>query len=1028
MNFAHAGRPFGRLIFFASLVLLFVGSAAPVHADISKTIVHDVIHRADGSSASGTLLISWPSFRTAQNDYVAAGSTTVDLADGGAFSVQLAPTDGGTPSGVQYRVVLQLAGASPEVQYWIVPAVAETGIHLGGAGSASGASRPPAADPQQFLLKAGDIMTGPLTLYGAPLDPAQAATKQYVDDAISPTATKAYVDDAIAPTATRQYVDAAIAPTATTQYVDSLVAPMASKQYVDTALAPTATTQYVDTSVAPLATRQYVDSSGGAPVVKVAGTCDNLATVNDTAAFQAALNALTGTGGTIYAKNCMIDGPVITWPTGKSINVEIEGRLILHSIPLAVPNNVHIKGMGGATPLQFQNAGPVANLYDYSSDATHATLRLIGTNAASLQDVTITNCAGPCLLIDGTTQAPTALGYMRNVGAQPNTGSATGTPLVVDSAFWYWFDHCVFLTSSGNLPYSVRLTKTVDNGIHTGLVFFDQGVWSGYGALLDSQVSTDYIGNFYFKGVLLENSRNAQFRFDVGKTSIINVGIDYAGLSDSVVASSSIELINNTAGGVGRLRNLTLFNVSPDSGRPTIARTGAGATDVQGLLYTSGRMFQYTTGWTPDAQLQYSSIHDGLFDGAWYGYGQGSIPLIPYASLNVGQDCSSFTVTPGVVDRTSSTVLAPDGSTTACTFSTTTDGSGTAMSQPAIGSLAVGDVIIAGVWVRSEVAGKPVNNGLYGRFSFPQVNNKLKYSNSNELIPLADDTIFRYDDGWMPVVYFDKVTAAGTPSTSLDMTWKLRSGYPVSLWKPWAIRIPASAGISDAEIMRWLRYVSRANVVSTVPGGNYALHSHQKMYFGTDTYIGRGSASGKVAVNGVDVSTGSGGLSLSTTGQGYFWGVAIHMPASNTNTSAVTVANNVHVVQFVLPWSQRVSKITGIIGVQSSGSQVVGIYDATGNKLLQSAAMSLNSTSGNAVSGNISAVTLPAGVYYLAWSATDTTGGFTTSNISNYTQFFNNGTVRMGTCANTMSSNVLPATCGAITFANKSYPLVLFEP
>src|SRR5690242_4893117 len=123
MKFAYASRPSGRLIFFALLfALLPLLSSAPVHAaDITKTIVQDVIYRANGSTAAGTLLISWPSFRTAHNEYVAAGSATVSVDSTGAFSVALAPTANATPAGVQYRVVLQLNNSSPEVQYWVVP-------------------------------------------------------------------------------------------------------------------------------------------------------------------------------------------------------------------------------------------------------------------------------------------------------------------------------------------------------------------------------------------------------------------------------------------------------------------------------------------------------------------------------------------------------------------------------------------------------------------------------------------------------------------------------------------------------------------------------------------------------------------------------------------------------------------------------------------------------------------------------------------------------------------------------------------
>ncbi len=77
--------------------------AASSHAQQpARTTVSDTVYRADGSTASGTVLISWPAFTTADAKPVAAGTLSVALGTAGTFSVQLAPNAGANPDGTFY--------------------------------------------------------------------------------------------------------------------------------------------------------------------------------------------------------------------------------------------------------------------------------------------------------------------------------------------------------------------------------------------------------------------------------------------------------------------------------------------------------------------------------------------------------------------------------------------------------------------------------------------------------------------------------------------------------------------------------------------------------------------------------------------------------------------------------------------------------------------------------------------------------------------------------------------------------------
>lgn len=62
----------GRL-FYLALSWVVMATAAIAQGP-ALTTVSDTVFRADGSAASGTLLISWPAFTTADGHTVAAGN------------------------------------------------------------------------------------------------------------------------------------------------------------------------------------------------------------------------------------------------------------------------------------------------------------------------------------------------------------------------------------------------------------------------------------------------------------------------------------------------------------------------------------------------------------------------------------------------------------------------------------------------------------------------------------------------------------------------------------------------------------------------------------------------------------------------------------------------------------------------------------------------------------------------------------------------------------------------------------------
>ena len=203
------------------------------------------------------MLISWPSFQTAEGDAVAAGNLAVAIGPGGAFSAQLVPNLGASPAGTYYVVVFQLDDGTVRTEYWAVPATSPTTIaavlttpgtglgnlaatqdyvngavanraldtavvHLAGTETITGTKQfavPPALPSPAgasdaankgyvdaavanvgsgaYVSKAGDTMTGPLTLPADPAAPNQAADRHYVDSGL---AVKADLVNATIPT------------------------------------------------------------------------------------------------------------------------------------------------------------------------------------------------------------------------------------------------------------------------------------------------------------------------------------------------------------------------------------------------------------------------------------------------------------------------------------------------------------------------------------------------------------------------------------------------------------------------------------------------------------------------------------------------------------------------------------------------------------------------------------------------------------------------------------------------------------
>ena len=161
-------------------------------AQLKTTTVQGTIYRADGTPASGTLLISWPAFTTPQNQAVAAGSTSATIGADGFVSVNLTPNAGSLPAGNYYTAVYHLNDGTVTPEYWVVPSAGTAAIASVRAQlqpstvavqpvSQSYVDSAIASLSGSWLPLAGGTLTGPLNLNTDPTASNQAATKHYAD-------------------------------------------------------------------------------------------------------------------------------------------------------------------------------------------------------------------------------------------------------------------------------------------------------------------------------------------------------------------------------------------------------------------------------------------------------------------------------------------------------------------------------------------------------------------------------------------------------------------------------------------------------------------------------------------------------------------------------------------------------------------------------------------------------------------------------------------------------------------------------
>lgn len=194
----------------AGWILAIVTAAGACLGQVTTTVVQDTVYRADGTYATGTILVSWPAFVTVTGNTVAAGHLSALIGNSGQVVLNLAPNIGASPAGSYYTAVYHIDDGTVSKEYWDIPNVPSTTVAAirSLVLPTSMAVQTITATQVNSMLSSylplnGGTLSGVLQLQGDPQSAKQAATKNYVDISVAPIANKLNMTVSSAPAATQ---------------------------------------------------------------------------------------------------------------------------------------------------------------------------------------------------------------------------------------------------------------------------------------------------------------------------------------------------------------------------------------------------------------------------------------------------------------------------------------------------------------------------------------------------------------------------------------------------------------------------------------------------------------------------------------------------------------------------------------------------------------------------------------------------------------------------------------------------------
>jgi len=264
------------------------------------------------------------------------------------------------------------------------------------------------------------------------------------------------------------------------------------------------------------------------------------------------------------------------------------------------------------------------------------------------------------------------------------------------------------------------------------------------------------------------------------------------------------------------------------SGITCIKNDYAGGTIMNIAPPNAGAQYDLNNTTGPAGIIQAKSLEAEL-----RGVGASMAPsVLPYASQNIKTNPTTWPL--ATCTLASSTAEAPDGTATAASLNGPVGGSSVNVG-PLIGlTPAVGDMILFGVWTYTPTKGKnatgtgagamTIENGASSHYFIGPPNGLVSITTGNNASTSPYDSQF-VDDWWHVVVGVAEVLQSdGTAGQQMRVYLGCNSGVTLNYWEPFVIYVPASAGISQAEVMRWRQQLLHGFVPPNV-AANYLYTS-----------------------------------------------------------------------------------------------------------------------------------------------------------------------------------------------------------
>ena len=529
------------------------------------------------------------------------------------------------------------------------------------------------------------------------------------------------------------------------------------------------------------------------------------ATTDSSDAIAAAFAALATGGGIIemHGRFLSVTAPTLTTSVSNgSVVVEGSGQWLIRS-QLAMKRRHTFKGVGSVFSGTLRQVIPRWTIQSnsFASDIAFISMTDTGGNI-HFEDVALAHSKNAACF----NATETAGIFFRNCHISNSSTGTSAHAIELDGVFWCWFEHCVTSTGASG-GYNYHITVSASSAQDCGLHYIKDCQLNTGGIGYSATRSYSSLGNITIKDTTYESYEDAGITF-VRSTNLSELShfvLDRYELADAGVspAPSLIEFSGST--GTPTPRNFMIRGQTAgfNSTSPMIK----GGVNIANLVIDSTQVFTggidigpNQTDWCTNAGvLDSRSMHSsGRFAPYW----------MPFAAAQAApsQSASAWSAYTdvGAATTVTTTILAPDGSTTAGTLS---GGAGKYVDQNI--TLAVDDTIIFGAWVRPTTADVTVRTEVV-KIQLTTASFTLNDGVSSTATTVSggrqreERRYYGSQTDWFPIVGMGKITAIGTNPCTVRFSMEV-TNVNTSYWKPFLIVIPASSSIPDGAIIRAYR-------------------------------------------------------------------------------------------------------------------------------------------------------------------------------------------------------------------------------